>query len=149
MKSLQEYIQSGRSRAVYKNIRTKEEEMQIAKQSPIFVKLQYKGWVIDPTIHAAAQAYDRRPDFELDDWKKLHRRSVEHIMSQDLKKSGEYLFYSKSLDQAYVTAIDTARKTVRIITVLPKGKNRPNGPTTTQVIVENKTIEIIEFFDIE
>lgn len=122
--------------------RSKEEELEVAKQSPIFRKTQFQGWSFDVTIHAAAQAYDRRPEFEFDDWKKLHRNALMGLMKGKDAKSGDYIFHSKSLDQAYVAAVDVRRKTFKIVTVLPKGRSNPK-PGTERMMVEGVEIEAV------
>lgn len=120
--------------------RSKAEEMEIAKSSPIYKDLNYKGWKVKPTIHAAAQAYDRRPDLEYSKWELMHKRMVDDIESKG-RNSGEYLYQSKSLRQAYVVAVDDRAKRINIITVLPKDRNNPK-PGTVKVLVESKLLEL-------
>lgn len=119
--------------------RSKEEEMQVAKMSPIFNVFSYQGWKFQSSVHAAAQAYDRRPDFELDDWKRMHR-NVMHGLKSVKALDGEYLFFSKSADQAYIAAVNAKQKLIKIVTVLPKGKSFPK-PGTDKLIVEG-----VEYF---
>lgn len=121
--------------------RTKDEEMAVAVQSAIYKKTQYQGYDIVPSVHAAAQAFDRRPDFTFDDWKKIHRSAID-VFNKN-KVDGDYIFFSKSLDQGYVANMSGRSKTMRIITVLPKGRKNPM-PGTKQVMVESKLIDIIE-----
>lgn len=142
MLKFSEFIAESFQQGSPKAPRSKEEEMEVAKQSPIFQKTQYQGWSFDVSVHAAAQAYDRRPEFEFDDWKKLHRNALMGLMKTSGAKSGDYIFHSKSLDQAYVAAVDTRRKTFRIITVLPKGRSNPK-PGTERLMVEGVEIDAV------
>lgn len=128
--------------------RSKEDEVSIAKQSPIFQKTSYQGWSFDVSVHAAAQAYDRRPDLEFDDWKKLHRNAVTGLMKDKSAKTGDYIFFSKSLDQGYVAHVDVKRKAFKIITVLPKGRKNPM-PGTSVLMVEGVEIQIISIIDVD
>lgn len=116
--------------------RSKEEEMEIANQSPIYRDTKYEGWKIKSTIHAAAQAYDRRPGFEFDDWKKLHRKAIQ-AMKKANKMDGDFIVFSKSMEQGYVFSANSKRKSMRIITVLPKGRRNPK-PGTDLLMVESR-----------
>jgi hypothetical protein len=141
MKHFKQYIEESFQSGRPKNTRSKSEEMEIAKQSPIYKKATYNGWKIDVSVHAAAQAFDRRPDFEYDDWMKLHQRAIDSFSKN--KVDGEYIYFSKSLDQGYVVAMSGRAKSMRIITVLPKGRSNPK-PGTKQMMVEGVEIEILE-----
>lgn len=123
--------------------RSKEEEIAIAKQSPIFKDTQYQGWKIEISVHAAAQAYDRRPEFEFNQWKDLHRKAINGIG----KGSGDFIVYSKSMEQGYVVSVSNRKKHLKVVTVLPRGRKNPK-PGTELVLVEqmfnNNEIELIE-----
>lgn len=136
-KSFKSFFAESSQQGFPKSIRSKSEEMEIAKLSPLFVKFNYQGWTFEPTIHAAAQSYDRRPDLEVNDWKKMHRNVLFGLKSSGGAKvaDGEYLFFSKSADQAYVAAVNSRQKQIRIVTVLPKGRSFPK-PGTDKMIVE-------------
>lgn len=148
MKSLKEYLEESVQSGGPKGMRGKSQEMDLAAQSPIYKKLKYKGWLIDPSIHAASQAFQRRPDMELEDWLKLHKKMMTWIISNKKEKSGEYLFYSGMMRQGYVVAVDYRRKKVRIITVLPKGRNNPK-PGTDKIVVEGREINLIEIIELD
>lgn len=128
--------------------RSKEEEMEIADGAPINVKLKYRGWLIIPTIHAAAQSVDRRAEFELSDWKLLHGKAINALEDKKKKKNGDYLFYSRSQRQGYVVNVNYGRKRMRIITVLPVGRKNPK-PGTTQMIIEGREITILEEIEVD
>jgi len=134
MIKLQEYIQSGGPKSAIRQVKSKEEEMELAKIAPLFFKFPYQG--------------ERRPDMEVDDWKKLHRRVADYLQKSTKKQSGEYLFYSKSLQQGYVAVVAYNTKTVKIITVLPRGRSNPDS-NTTKIIVENKEIELLDIIELE
>ena len=118
---------------------SKADEIAIAEQSPIFRKhTSPTGWKFVTTVHAAARAFQRRLDFEFQQWKEIHDRVAGRCDGFDKWKKGDnfVLFYSKSYQQGYVTNVYPDTKTIRIITVLPKGKNlAPAG--TAKVLVEN------------
>lgn len=147
MKSFSNFLLESQQWGSGKAVRSKEEEMEVAKMSPIFKKFALQGWTFEATIHAAAQAYDRRPGFEVDDWKKMHRSVLEAI-KKNKSGDGEYLFFSKSADQAYIAAVKAKQKMVRIITVLPKGKSFPL-PGTEKLIVEGIAVEIKEIIEVD
>ncbi len=128
---------------------TKQEELEMADQSPIFRKYTSKsGWKFQPTIHAAARAFQRRLDFEFTQWKLIHDRVAAKLDTFTRWKQGDnfLLFYSRSLEQAYITQVYPDQKTVRIITVLPKGKNLTPADTGKVLIesVGEVDVEIIE-----
>lgn len=135
---------------------TKDEERYLAAKSTINKKIDYKhndGRIISiyPTIHGAAMAFIRRPEFGINDWKKLHVSSIRWIWANN-KPDGHYLFFSKSADQGYVIEFKGKgnKHQFRIVTVLPEGKNRPSNKQnkTTQVIVEGVEI-VAEFVDLD
>lgn len=143
---MKESSQSGGPKSTRK--RSKAEEMSIANMATLYKKLKFRDWTIDPTIHAAAQSYDRRPGFSLDDWKGLHLKMMDYILAMKPEVSGDYIFYSKSMEQAYVAAVDFRRKYIRIVTVLPKGRKNPQ-PGTKQVIVEGIAFDIIDTIELD
>ena len=117
---------------------TKQEEMEMADQSPVFRKYMTKdGWKFVCTIHAAARAFQRRLEFEFEQWKFIHDQVGAKLSAFTRWKAKDnfLLFYSRKLEQAYITEVFPDQKTVRIITILPKGKNLvPAG--TGKVLVE-------------
>ena len=124
----------------------KTKELELAKQSSIFKTLKFRDWTIIPTAHSGAQALMRVPEYDLDDWKLIHLRMMDHILNNTIA-SGHYLFYSKSLEQGYVVDINVDNKKIKIVTILPKRRNNPK-PGTEKILVENQYIDvqIIELF---
>lgn len=120
--------------------RSKDEELELAKQSPIYQNTQYQGWKITVMVHAGAQAYDRRPEFEFDQWKELHRRAINALPRN---ARGDFLVFSKSMDQGYIFTADTRSKSLRIITVLPRGAKFPK-PGTELLLVESLELICLE-----
>ena len=131
--------------------RSKDEEREIAAISSFNKKLSFRGWTFNPTIHASAQAHDRRSDYTLNHWKQLHLRVWEKVDELATKngKSGDYLFYSKSLEQGYVAAVDFRKKEIRIVTVLPKGRNKAKDGTTFKMMEGLEEFIILEEFELE
>lgn len=141
MKTFLEYLQQNPGRDSHNlGKRSKDDEVAHGSDSN-FKKTYVKQWDFVPSIHAASQAKDRRPDFSHDDWKKLHTKIHNHLESlpADKKKNGEHLFHVKSADQSYVAHVDHPKKTVRIITVLPKGKHNAKEGT------DKHTMESVNF----
>lgn len=126
--------------------RTGEEERAVAGNSSIFKSwTSPEGWKIVSSVHAAAQAFDRRPEFKFDDWKKLHGRVAKKLESFTRWTGNEFVFFSRSLDQGYVAAVDKDSKSVKIITVLPKGKNQPKAGTA-KILLEFFGVQELEVF---
>lgn len=121
---------------------SKEEERELAELSAFTFPFRYIGYKVEPSIHAAAQAHLRRPDMDRDTWKKMHRNVVMTIKGKNLG-TGDYVFYSKSLKQAYVASYNTRQKMIRVLTVLPEGRSNPK-PGTTRMVTESLNIQIIE-----
>lgn len=113
---------------------TREQEAEYAKLSPLYKVFKYEGWEFQSIDHSAARAYTRRQDMDIDDWKRMHR-TVGAWIKLNKPPSGDILFFSKSADQAYIVALNTKRRVIKIVTVLPKGKSFPK-PGTEKVIVE-------------
>lgn len=139
LRLFQESRQSGRPKAE----RSKSEEMEIAKMSPIYRNTQYQGWKITVAVHAGAQAYDRRPEFEFDEWKDLHRKAINALPKN---ARGDFLVFSKSMDQGYIFGANARSKTINIITVLPKSAKFPK-PGTELLTVES--LENLTYLTVE
>lgn len=99
------------------------------------------GWTVRPTIHAASQAKERRPDHTENDWFNLHSKMINHIVVNDTP-SGDHAFYSKSTRQGYIASVNNANKNINIITVLPAGHSRTKAGTDKHLL-ENSDIKII------
>lgn len=126
--------------------RTKDDEKSNAGSSK-FKYFKNRGWEIDPSIHAASQAKDRRPEMSVDDWKKLHRSVIAALPKKP--KGGDYLFYSKKQEQGYVASVNAKKRRIRVITVLPKGKHNPKGGAgggTNLMMVESEEYGYEEYF---
>ncbi len=117
--------------------RTKSEENKIAYMSYFNFPYRFRDINFMPSIHASAQASDRRQDFRKSDWVELHKKTAKKIQSEKLT-SGWFLFYSESMQQGYIGVLKNNKFT--IVTVLPKGKNNPlggkNGTSTTLELME-------------
>lgn len=126
--------------------RSKEEERKVAKASDFFFNYRFNGWKFTPTIHGAAQAFDRRPDLNQKAWKDFHQRVFDKL--EKMKKiNNDFVFYSKKYQQAYVAAVNFDSQEVRIITVLPKKKSKPKEKTI-RMIIESIEYEL-EWIDCE
>lgn len=120
------------------NKRTREEELELAKKSTL-QRMKVGKWTVKPTIHGAAQAYDRVGDITTQQWADMHKRMVaalEKVTDIPTKRETEVIFYSKSLNQAYVVAHDPEKSELRIMTVLPRGKQIAK-PGTKKIMMES------------
>jgi len=103
--------------------------------------------VIKATVHSKSQAKDRRPEYTKSDWEKLHKKVTQKIDDDGLYDDGYKLFYSKSMQQAYIAHLKFNDRNntlnLSVITVLPKGKNNPQGgnssSTTDLELMESVT----------
>lgn len=127
--------------------RTKEEEVEFGKDSAFNFVWKNAGVTFEPGVHGPSQAKDRRPEFDKDDWKKLHRKVFWYLKDNKIK-TGTFLFYNEEMQQGYVAALGKGGSEIRIITVLPKGKYDPRmgaGKGDTElVIVEEIMLALAE-----
>lgn len=93
-------------------------------------------WVFK-TKHALDRIKERLKGDVIDKLKTLFKNAIDKAVSV-----GEYLFYSKSLDQGFIGSVDN-RGNITAITVLPPGKSFPKDGTD-KIIVEDKEYQIIE-----
>ncbi|MDX1532665.1 MAG: hypothetical protein R3230_00505 [Nitrosopumilaceae archaeon] len=138
-----ESAQMDRFRRARKQKRSKEEEKRVAlSDSEIYFRYKVNGWLFKATIHAAAQEYDRRPDMLQKDWKDFHNKVYDKVVKMK-PIDGEFIFFSKSWNQAYVATVDFTKMIVKVITVLPKGRSNPK-PGTVRMIIEG-----VEYTDLQ
>jgi hypothetical protein len=100
------------------------------------------GWELIKSGHGGDREGERNAGGVLDE---LTTRIIKRLNQIVMKitRSGEYLFFSKSLNRGAVCNVDTAAKQLRIVTVLPAGKDFAK-PGTKQVIIEGVQYEMIE-----
>ena len=100
------------------------------------------GWEIVKSGHGNDRESERNASGVIDH---LIARVVKRLNQIVMKitRSGEYLFFSKGLNRGAVFNVDTVAKQLRIVTVLPPGKDIAK-PGTKQVIIEGVTYEMIE-----
>lgn len=102
----------------------KSSEAKSAKTSKLPYEMTISGYKVFSSIHAQARAKHRRDDLSSNDWKKLFRNAVNHIVKNKLK-NGSYLFYSKSFQQSVV--VDLRGKTISVVTVHPRNASSSSG----------------------
>ena len=118
-------------------------DSEFAKSAVSTLKNMFiNGFNIRAGIHAAAQAYERVKDFTTEHWKKFFTKVIDTIVKRSLN-SGEYLFFSRSMNQGSVLAYNKERRTINLITTLPKGRSNPK-PGTDKVLVESIEYQVIE-----
>lgn len=106
------------------NKRTPSEEHQYSIESKLRPVYRAKdGWKFNSSIHAAAQARDRHPEKPEHEYHDLHNKVLHTIKNDKDKTSGDHLFFSKSHEMGYVARVNHKRRTVDIVTVLPKNKS--------------------------
>lgn len=128
--------------------RSKEEELQLQKQSPIFKNTKIDGWEIEVSIHQQSQALDRRPEFSFEKWKELHTKSIQQLIDYSKLQTGYFLIFSKSLNQGYVISSNNPRKRFRIVTVLPKGKKQEKDDTELLIVENTNGLETINMNEV-
>lgn len=122
--------------------RTKDDEKSNADISK-FKSFKHDGWQIDPSVHAASQAKDRRPQMPVDGWNAMHKRVIAALPKK--AKGGDYLFYSKSDKQGYIASVNVKKKRIRVITVLPPKKSNAK-PGTHRMVIESEDYGYEEIF---
>ena len=118
----------------------KSTEIQNFNKSNLKKSHTVNGWRVNPTVHAASQAMERRPGHTDNDWLELHKKMTDHINKNNVP-AGDHAFYSKSTRQGYIASVNHAVKKINIVTVLPMGHSRAKEGTGKH-IVEN-TDEVI------
>lgn len=166
MKTFKEFmVEAQTGKAAFKKPKGKGKEYEIKNAG----ESAFKGYrdvkndiVIQPSVHAASQAKDRRPEFSEQDWKQLHKKTAQKIDDDGLYDDGWKLFYSKSMQQGYICVLKfndgSGILNVKVVTVLPKGKNNPQGGNsggTTELelmeslVLESLTLEDIKIYDMD
>ena len=97
-------------------------------------------WVIN-TKHGLERIVQRN-SLSMDQLRKLFRNAIEKSIQLGIKVGEEVLFWSKGLQQGFVSAIDP-QGNIKLITFLPKGKHQPKQGTE-HIVVESKQIRVIE-----
>lgn len=97
-------------------------------------------WIIN-TAHGLDRIIQRNK-LSVEDLKRLFKEAIEKALELGVQTGEEILFWSKSLKQGFVSAIDP-QGNIKLITFLPKGKHQPKTGTE-HVVVEDKQIRIIE-----
>lgn len=97
-------------------------------------------WIIN-TAHGLERIIQRNM-LSVDDLKRLFKEAIEKALELGVHTGEEILFWSKSLKQGFVSAIDP-QGNIKLITFLPKGKHTPKDGTE-HIVVEGKQIRIIE-----
>jgi len=85
----------------------------------------------------------QRTTLTTDDIKTLFINAIEQFKTMTAKAGDEILFFSKSLNQGFVSGVD-ANGNLSLITFLPPGRSFPK-PGTEKVVVEDMNGTIIEF----
>lgn len=116
-------------------------EINNSKKSEARHPMQHDGWNVVTRIHAASQAYLRRPDFKKEDWQELHKKALQHVKDKSVP-DGEHIFYSGKRRQGYVAEVNHAKKQLKVITTLDPGSSRVMRPNTGKHIVENVELQV-------
>lgn len=124
--------------------RTKGDERDLAAKSNLQDKTQFQGWTITSSIHARARAFERVHHHTTKDWKEIFRRSVKNLG----KLSGDFILFSKEFDQGIVAKVDQKKKSIKVITVLPKGRQQEKEGTD-KLIFEQFDIGELIFIEFE
>ena len=103
---------------------------------------QLGEWEIVITGHGQERETLRRAEPDLYN---LIERSVARLQQKinSITRSGEYLFFSQSLNRGIVCNVDFQAKQLRIVTVLDRGRSGAKQGTKL-VIIEGVTYTVIE-----
>lgn len=133
-KTFKSLIEATTEKAGFKKVKGtgKEYELKNAQDSAFGDYTDKKNDIrITATVHSKSQAKDRRPEYTAKDWENLHKKTCATIDDGGMYDDGWKLFYSKSMKQGYITNLKFVDSSgvlkVTVITVLPKGKNNPQG----------------------
>ena len=99
-------------------------ERHLAHESNLKMPARRFGqWVFKSRIHASARALERCGDVTEAQWEKFISDISARVCNMPVgPKEIEYMFVSKSLNQAMTVAVDFPNKEMRIFTVLDPGK---------------------------
>lgn len=100
------------------------------------------GWEILITNHAELRNAQRTNGISDEQWTKFGDSVITRCERSADIRNGEYLFVSKSLNQAVVFNVDKKVKQLRYITILPRGKQIPKQGTS-KIMVESVEYVII------
>lgn len=154
-KSFKALLEENKNKAAHKKVHGKgdEYERKNALLSSFGNFMDKKNDIrITASTHAKSQAKDRRPEYTKVDWEQLHKKVAQKIDDNGLYDDAWILFYSKSMKQGYICVLKYIDRRglldVRVITVLPKGKNNPqggnSGGTTVLELMESANNNIVE-----
>lgn len=97
-------------------------------------------WIIN-TKHGL-ERITQRNNLTVDQLKKLFREAIEKAIELGVHTGEEILFWSKSLKQGFVSAIDKSGN-IDLITFLPRGKHQPKTGTE-HIVLESKSYRVVE-----
>lgn len=121
-------------------------------------KCVVKGWTFAPTGHSDIRFDTRGTDMiTSSDWKEFFSRTILKTVGMRKKVKGKYvpikiesdwkakdgdeiLMWSNTLQQAFIYTVAPEKK-IRIITILPWNKRRPNDEDTVVSYVESTAID--------
>ena len=125
--------------------RTPSEEHAYSIESKLRPTYRGKdGWKFNSSIHAAAQARDRHPEKTENEYHDLHAKVLNAIKNDHTKSNGDHLFFSKSHEMGYVARVNHKKRSVDIVTVLPKNKSFAKEGTK-KVVTESTSFLKTEF----
>jgi hypothetical protein len=101
----------------------------------------WKNTCIIKSVHGLDRIAERNK-LTMEQLKVLFKKAIEKAIELGVHTGEEILFWSKSLQQAFVSAI-TPDGDIKLITFLPRGKHTAK-PGTEHVVVEGKQIRIVE-----
>lgn len=97
-------------------------------------------WIIN-TKHGLDRI-GQRNKLTADELKRLFKEAIEKTIELGTHVGEEILFWSKSLKQGFVSAIDS-QGNIDLITFLPRGKHQPKTGTE-HIVLESKQYRVIE-----
>lgn len=106
-------------------------ERQLAYKSNLALPArQYGKWSFRSRLHASARAFQRCGEITYTQWEAMIADIVDKVNTmKTLAYEKEFMFVSKSLDQAMTVAVDYPNMEMRIFTVLDPGKKMAKAGT--------------------
>lgn len=101
-------------------------------------------WILN-TKHGLERIL-QRSKLKIDQLKQLFRKAIEKVNTMKTDVGQTFLFYSKSLNQGFISAVGE-QGNLNLITFLPPGRSFPK-PGTQKVVIESLEGEQLEFENI-
>jgi hypothetical protein len=104
-----------------------------------------KKWILN-TKHGIERII-QRSRLSIQELKFLFKNAIEKFTKLKAKAGAEFLFYSKSLKQGFISVVERDGN-LKLITFLPRGKSFPK-PGTKKMVIEGVEYENITYVELD